>query len=45
LLQAGLPINEVATEVGFDDQAHLTRHFKQIVGLTPGWYIKDVVAR
>jgi len=45
LLQAGLPINEVATEVGFYDQAHLTRHFKHIVGLTPGWYIKDVVAR
>jgi len=23
------------------DQAHLTRHFKRIVGLTPGRYLRD----
>jgi transcriptional regulator GlxA family with amidase domain len=28
LLSAGLPIALVATEAGFYDQAHLTRHFK-----------------
>ena len=41
LLRAGLPITQVAAEAGFYDQAHLTRHFKRIVGLTPGRYIRD----
>lgn len=44
LLRAGLPITQVAAEAGFYDQAHLTRHFKRIVGLTPGRYAKDVTA-
>jgi len=39
LLRAGLPITLVAAEAGFYDQAHLTRHFKRIVGLTPGRYV------
>jgi AraC-like DNA-binding protein len=39
LLKAGLPIARVAAEAGFYDQAHLTRHFKHIVGLAPGRYI------
>jgi AraC-like DNA-binding protein len=38
LLRAGLPITLVAAEAGFYDQAHLNRHFKRIVGLTPGRY-------
>ncbi len=41
LLRAGLPITQVAAEAGFYDQAHLTRHFKRIVGLTPGRYVKE----
>ena len=41
LLSAGLPIGLAAVEAGFYDQAHLTRHFKRIVGLTPGRYVKD----
>ncbi|MBF9133615.1 AraC family transcriptional regulator [Plantactinospora sp. S1510] len=41
LLRAGLPIVEVAAEAGFYDQAHLTRHFKRIVGLPPGRYVRD----
>jgi AraC-like DNA-binding protein len=41
LLRAGLPITMAAAEAGFYDQAHLTRHFKLIVGLTPGRYVKD----
>jgi AraC-like DNA-binding protein len=41
LLRAGLPITLAATEAGFCDQAHLTRHFKRIMGLTPGQYAKD----
>jgi AraC-like DNA-binding protein len=41
LLRAGLPITLAAAEAGFYDQAHLTRHFKRIVGLTPGRYVRD----
>ena len=38
LLDAGVPPARVAAEVGFADQAHLTRHFKRVVGVTPGAY-------
>jgi AraC-like DNA-binding protein len=36
LILAGQPLVDVATEVGFFDQAHLTRHFKRFLGTTPG---------
>jgi AraC-like DNA-binding protein len=39
LLRNRMPISRVAVEAGFADQSHLTRHFKQIVGVTPGQYI------
>ena len=39
LLQ-GEPIAQVATGVGFHDQAHLTRHFKRHVGTTPARYAR-----
>ncbi len=32
----GQPLVDVATEVGFFDQAHLTHHFKRFLGVTPG---------
>jgi AraC-like DNA-binding protein len=32
----GRPLADVATEVGFFDQAHLTHHFKRFLGVTPG---------
>ena len=32
----GKPLADVATEVGFFDQAHLTHHFKRFLGVTPG---------
>ncbi|MFG2354241.1 AraC family transcriptional regulator [Streptomyces sp. NPDC048521] len=38
LLLDGLPPGEVASVAGFYDQAHLTRHFKKLVGVTPGRY-------
>ncbi|WP_037857117.1 AraC family transcriptional regulator [Streptomyces sp. NRRL S-340] len=38
LLLDGLPPGEVAPVTGFYDQAHLTRHFKKLVGVTPGRY-------
>jgi AraC-like DNA-binding protein len=42
LLRAGLPITVVAAEAGFYDQAHLNRHFKRVVGVTPGRYVKEI---
>ncbi|MDH6518176.1 AraC-like DNA-binding protein [Streptomyces sp. SAI-135] len=38
LLLAGQGPAEVAALTGFHDQAHLTRHFKRLVGVTPGRY-------
>jgi AraC-like DNA-binding protein len=38
LLDSGTPPALVAAEVGFTDQAHLTRHFKRIVGVPPAAY-------
>jgi len=36
MLQSGLPAADVAAEVGFYDQSHLTRLFKRAFALTPG---------
>ena len=33
---AGQPLADVALDVGFSDQAHLTRRFKRFLGTTPG---------
>lgn len=41
LLLAGLPISRVAREVGFADQSHFTRRFKNLVGVTPGRYLDN----
>lgn len=38
LLLDGLAPGEVAAAAGFYDQAHLTRHFRKLVGVTPGRY-------
>ena len=36
LLLRGMPIAEVAAVAGFHDQSHLTRHFRALLGTTPG---------
>lgn len=36
LLLDGMPAAEVAAAVGFHDQSHLTRHFRRMLGVTPG---------
>ncbi|MCA0294327.1 MAG: AraC family transcriptional regulator [Actinobacteria bacterium] len=36
LIAQGTSIAQAAVEVGFHDQAHLTRHFRRILGATPG---------
>ncbi len=38
MLEAGEPIAEVATSVGFVDQSHLTRSFRACFGVTPGMF-------
>ncbi|MBU1230030.1 MAG: AraC family transcriptional regulator [Proteobacteria bacterium] len=38
LLRGGAGLAEAALAAGFCDQAHLTRHFTRVVGLTPGQY-------
>jgi len=38
MLANGLPISQVAFDTGFTDQSHLNRHFKRLVGVTPGQY-------
>ncbi|HLO17093.1 MAG TPA: AraC family transcriptional regulator [Anaerolineales bacterium] len=42
LIEAGKPLAEVAIEVGFSSQSQLTRHFKKIIGVTPGQYAQQV---
>jgi AraC-like DNA-binding protein len=42
LIEAGKPLAEVAVEVGFSSQSHMTRHFKKIIGATPGQYAQQV---
>ncbi|WP_059011235.1 AraC family transcriptional regulator [Streptomyces specialis] len=45
LLLDGRPPAEVAAAAGFYDQSHLTRHFKRLLGTTPGHYARTVPAR
>ena len=41
LLDAGVPAADVAGQIGFADQAHLTRHFKRVVGVPPAAYQRE----
>jgi AraC-like DNA-binding protein len=45
LLDDGLPAAAVAARTGFADQAHLTRHFKRVVGVPPAAYQRERVQR
>jgi AraC-like DNA-binding protein len=42
LIRKGTPLSVVALNVGFSDQSHLCRHFKRILGMTPGAYGREV---
>src|SRR5262249_29386020 len=41
LLDGGVAPAEVAVRAGFADQAHLTRHFKRVVGVPPRAYQRE----
>ena len=38
LARTTLSLSEIAYAVGFADQSHLARHFRQTLGLTPGQF-------
>jgi len=42
---AGRALADVAAEVGFYDQAHLTRRFRRFLGTTPGRFAEGTFAR
>jgi len=45
LLRAGVTAAEAASQVGFADQSHFTRHFKRIRHITPGQFARMHAAR
>jgi AraC-like DNA-binding protein len=45
MLRRRVPAAQVAAECGFTDQSHFTRHFKQILGVTPGRFVQDLSGR
>jgi AraC-like DNA-binding protein len=44
LLDGGLAPADVAAQTGFADQAHMTRHFKRVVGVPPAAYQRERLA-
>lgn len=38
LIASGMPLAQVAVEVGFSSQSHFTQRFRQTLGVTPGRY-------
>ena len=44
LLRRGVLVAEVAQAVGFYDESQLHRHFRRIVGVTPGVYARSFVS-
>jgi AraC-like DNA-binding protein len=42
LLAAGVRPSEIAPRVGLYDQSQLNRHFRRIVGTTPGAYAREL---
>lgn len=45
LLTTNTEIAEIASQVGFCDQSHLTSHFKRTYGIAPGAFLRSSTAR
>lgn len=43
LIRLGVSLADVAADTGFTDQSHLHRHFKKMMGVTPGRYLKAIL--
>ncbi len=41
LIRTGVPLADVAAMTGFADQSHFIRHFKRLMKITPGEYLKN----
>lgn len=41
LLRKGWPVAQASAQTGFADQSHFTRHFKRLMLITPGQYIRN----
>lgn len=39
MTRGDLTLSEIASEVGFCDQSHFTRHFRRVTGTTPGRFL------
>jgi len=44
LIEAGKPLAEIAAEVGYSSQSHMTNRFKKVIGVTPGQYAQQIRA-
>jgi AraC-like DNA-binding protein len=44
LIKAGKPLADIAADVGYSSQSHMTRHFKNVIGVTPGQYAQQIHA-
>ena len=42
LIERGISLAQAAVESGFSSQSHMTRHFKKIIGATPGQYAAQI---
>ncbi|MFZ6647915.1 helix-turn-helix transcriptional regulator [Undibacterium sp. TJN25] len=38
----GLPLSQLAAELGFCDHSHFTRMFRQVIGITPSDYLRNL---
>ena len=45
LISSGMPIAEVARQVGFCDQSHFGTHFKRAYGVTPRAFVRQAAPR
>jgi AraC-like DNA-binding protein len=41
LLACGIPLAQVAYDLGFSTQSHFTHRFKRLLGVTPGQYVSS----